>query len=96
MTSTLAPSTHRASFAIGSEPTARRVFDLLTESFFESQAAISAFEGADGRWEITVHFAEAPDQTSIRELVGVAAGGEVAQAITFDTVEAKDWVTATL
>ncbi|HEX3114329.1 MAG TPA: 50S ribosomal protein L11 methyltransferase [Bradyrhizobium sp.] len=96
MTSTLAPSTHRASFAIGSEQTARRVFDLLTESFFEGQAAIAAFEGADGRWEITVHFAEAPDQTSIRELVGVAAGGEVAQAIAFDTVEAKDWVTATL
>jgi len=96
MTSTLAPSTHRASFAIGSEPTARRVFDLLTESFFEGQAAISAFEGADGRWEITVHFAEAPDQTSIRELVGVAAGGEIAQTVTFDTVEAKDWVTATL
>jgi ribosomal protein L11 methyltransferase len=96
MTSTLTPSTHRASFAIGSEPAARRVVDLLTESFFEGQAAISAFEGAGGRWEITVHFAEAPDQTSIRELVGVAAGGEVAQAIAFDTVEAKDWVKATL
>ena len=96
MTSTLTPSTHRASFAIGNEQTARRVVDLLTESFFEGQAAISAFEGAGGRWEITVHFAEAPDQTSIRELVGIAAGGEVAQAITFDTVEAKDWVKATL
>ncbi len=96
MTSALTPSTHRASFAIGNEQTAKRVVDLLTESFFEGQAAIAAFEGAGGRWDITVHFAEAPDQSSIRELVGIAAGGEVAQAITFDTVEAKDWVKATL
>jgi ribosomal protein L11 methyltransferase len=96
MTSTLTPSTCRASFAIGNEQTAKRVVDLLTESFFEGQAAIAAFEGPDGRWDITVHFAEAPDQTSIRKLVGIAAGGEVAQHITFDTVEAKDWVKATL
>ena len=37
-----------------------------------------------------------PTRASIRELVGIAAGDEVAQAITFDTVEAKDWVKATL
>ena len=96
MTTTLTPSTHRASFAIGNEQTAKRVVDLLTESFFEGQAAIAAFEGAGGRWDISVHFAEPPDQTSIRELVGIAAGDEVALAIQFDTVEAKDWVKATL
>ncbi len=96
MTSTLTPHTSRATFAIGSERTARRVVDRLTESFLEGLAAIAAFERSDGRWDVTVHFAEAPDQTSIRELVGIAAGGDVAQAITFDTVEAKDWVKATL
>jgi ribosomal protein L11 methyltransferase len=93
---TITPSTRRATFAIGSEQTAKRVVDLLNESFFEGQAAIAAFERPDGRWAITVHFAEAPDEASIRELVGLAAGDEVAQAITFDTVEAKDWVKATL
>jgi ribosomal protein L11 methyltransferase len=96
MISTVTPSTHRATFAIGNEHAAKRVVDLLTESFFEGQAAIAAFEGPGGRWDITVHFAEAPDQTSIRELVGIAAGDEVAHAINFDTVEAKDWVKATL
>ncbi|QWG17395.1 50S ribosomal protein L11 methyltransferase [Bradyrhizobium sediminis] len=96
MTSTLTPATTRASFAIGSEQTARRVVDLLTESFFEGQAAIAAFEGAGGRWDITVHFAEPPDQASIRELIRLAAGDEVAGDIAFDTVEAKDWVKATL
>jgi ribosomal protein L11 methyltransferase len=92
----LTPSTHRASFAIGDEIVAKRVVDLLTESFFEGQAAIAAFEGPGGRWDITVHFAEAPDQVSIRELVGLAAGGEAARDIAFDIVEAKDWVKATL
>jgi ribosomal protein L11 methyltransferase len=96
MTSTITPSTTRASFAIGNEQTAKRVVDLLTESFFEGQAAIAAFEGPGGGWNITMLFADAPVEASIRELVGIAAGDEVAQDITFDTVEAKDWVKATL
>jgi ribosomal protein L11 methyltransferase len=96
MSSTLTPATCRATFAIGNEQTARRVVDLLTESFFEGQAAIAAFARPDGRWGITVHFAEVPDQTSIRELVRLAAGDDVAEDVSFDTVEAKDWVKATL
>jgi ribosomal protein L11 methyltransferase len=96
MTSMITPSTTRATFAIGNEQTAKHVVDLLNESFFEGQAAIAAFERPDGRWDITVHFAEPPDQDSIRELVGLAAGDDVAQTIAFDTVEAKDWVKATL
>jgi ribosomal protein L11 methyltransferase len=96
MTSTLTPSTHRATFAIGNELAAKRVVDVLNESFFEGQAAIAAFERPDGRWGVTVHFAEPPDETSIRELVGLAAGGDAAQHIAFDIVEARDWVKATL
>lgn len=95
-TSTLTPATHRASFAIGDEAAARRVVDTLTEIFFEDQAAFAAFERPDGRWDVTVHFAEAPDQALVRELVGNAAGEEIAKAISFDTVEAKDWVKASL
>src|ERR1700693_1323748 len=96
MTSTITPSTTRASFAIGNEQTAKRVVDLLTESFFEGQAAIAAFEGPGGRWDITVHFAEPPDEASIRALVGIAAGDDIAGDIRFDTVEARDWVKAPL
>jgi ribosomal protein L11 methyltransferase len=96
MDSTPTPATHRASFAIGDEQTAKRVVDLLTESFFEGQAAIAASEGPGGRWDIAVHFAEAPDEASIRDLVALAAGSDVARDASFDTVEAKDWVKATL
>src|ERR1700694_738920 len=92
----LTPAPCRARFALGSEATAKRVVDLLTESFFEGQAAVAAFEGPGGRWNITVHFAEAPNEAAIRELVRLAAGDGVAQDIAFDKVEAKDWVRATL
>jgi ribosomal protein L11 methyltransferase len=96
MTSPITPRTTRATFAIGDERTARRVVDLLNESLDDSQAAIAAFERPDGRWDISAHFAEPPDEASIRELVALAAGDEIARHITFDTVEARDWVKASL
>ena len=90
------PATYRAGFAIGDETTAKRVVDILTEVFAEGEAAIAAFEGPGGRWEVTVHFAAAPDQTLVHELVTNAAGARIAENIAFDIVEAKDWVKATL
>jgi ribosomal protein L11 methyltransferase len=96
MSSTITPATHRAYFAVGTEAGAKRVVDLLNEIFFEGQAAITAFERPDGLWDVIMHFADAPDQASIRDLVGIAAGDEVAGNVIFDTVEAKDWVKASL
>src|SRR3954447_26772864 len=87
--STLTTSTSRAQFAIGDEQIARRVVDLLTESFFEDQAAVAAFADSDGRWTIAVNFADPPDQAAIRHLVTMAAGETAAATIVFDTVEAK-------
>ena len=92
----LTPATHRASFAIGDEHAAKRVVDVLTEIFFEGDAAIAAFERPDGRWDVTVHFADTPDQNLMRELVTNAASAEIAATLAFDTVEAKDWVKASL
>ncbi len=96
MTAIITPATTRASFAIGTEPAAKRVVDLLNESFDDGQAAIAAFERPDGRWDVTVHFAEPPVEEAIRDLVALAADEDVASAIAFDTVEAKDWVAESL
>ncbi|MBB5047198.1 ribosomal protein L11 methyltransferase [Rhodopseudomonas rhenobacensis] len=92
----LTPTTFRASAAIGDEPTARRVVDLLTECFDDGAAAVTAFERSDGAWELALNFAEPPEQASVRSLVALAAGDDVAAALSFDTVEAKDWVRASL
>jgi ribosomal protein L11 methyltransferase len=96
MTPPLTPLTHRATLAIGDEQAARRVADLLTEALADGEAAVSAFASPTGRWDITLHFADAPDPGIIRELVALAAGEKAAQTMQFDTVEAKDWVKATL
>ena len=95
MASTAAP-THRASFAIGAEHAAKRVVDVLNEVFFEGEAAIAAFERPDGRWDVTMNFADPPDRMLLREFVTSAADAEVANGIVFDTVESKDWVKASL
>lgn len=93
---TVTPSTHRASFAIGDEHAAKRVVDVLTEVFFDGDAAVAAFEQPDGRWDVTVHFAEAPDQAWLREVVTNAASRDIADSLAFETVEARDWVKASL
>ena len=92
----VATATYRASFAIGDELSARRVVDALTEVFLDGEAAVAAFERADGRWDVTVHFAEAPDQALLRDLVSKASSSEIAATLAFDTVEARDWVKASL
>src|SRR4051812_48191128 len=96
MTSIITPRTSRATFAIGDEPAARRVVDLLNESLDDDQAAVAAYERADGRWDISVHFPGAPAEASIRELVSPAAGDDIAKTIPFDPGEAKAWVAASL
>jgi ribosomal protein L11 methyltransferase len=96
MNSSLTSVTHRASFALPDERAARRVADMLEELFFDGETAIAAFERPDGRWDVTLHFAGAPDQAQLRELVSNAAGDAAAKTIAFDIIEAKDWVKASL
>ncbi len=95
-TTATSPGTSRATFAVGDEFSAKRIVDLLTESFEEGEAAIAAFENPEGRWDVTVHFADPPDQASIRNLVALASDDTVAGSIVFDTIEAKDWVKESL
>src|ERR1700741_604789 len=96
MTPTLTPPTHRPSSNLADQTTVRKAVDVLTEVFFEGEAAVAAFERPDGRWDVTVHFADAPDQALLRQLVANAASEEIAKTIAFDTVEARDWVKASL
>ena len=92
----LTPATHRASFTVAGEQAAKAAVDLLTDAFFDSDAAVAAFERPDGRWEVALHFALPPDQGLVRERVSDAVGETTAQNITFDTIEAQDWVQASL
>lgn len=88
--------TSRATFAVGDEFSAKRIVDLLTESFEEGEAAVAAFENPQGRWDVTVHFADPPDEASIRNLIALASDDTVAASVVFDSIEAKDWVKESL
>jgi ribosomal protein L11 methyltransferase len=88
-------ATHRASFTLPNEAAAKRTVDVLTEVFFEGEA-VAAFERPDGRWDVAIHFADTPDQALLRQLVADAAGEQVVATLAFDTVEARDWVKASL
>ena len=92
----LTPASHRASFAVADEQAARAAVDVLTEVIFDDDAAVAASERPDGRWDVTMHFANPPDQQLVRDLVSNAASEAIAQSTVFDTIEAKDWVKASL
>lgn len=93
---TTTPGTSRATFAVGTEFSAKRIVDLLTESFEEGEAAVAAFENPQGRWDVTVHFADPPDESAIRNLISLASDDAVAASVVFDSIEAKDWVKESL
>jgi ribosomal protein L11 methyltransferase len=76
------------------ETTAKRLADSLSEHFDLSETAIAAFEGTDGRWNVEIHFEQAPDEAAVRRLIG-EAGGSAAE-VTFEQIAARDWVAASL
>ena len=77
------------------EATARRIADAFVESYDAGDAAAGAF--ADGRgWTVSIHFRQPPNETAVRALVALVAGADRANALTFETIGAKDWVEASL
>lgn len=79
------------------EQTARRVAAYLGESLDTKDAACAAFEDNDGRWQVAIHFGDAPDEESLRALVRLAAGDALADALAFEPLNATtDWVAQSL
>src|SRR5437868_12658958 len=74
--------------------TAKRLADSLSERFDE--AATAAFEGTDGRWNIEIHYDQAPEQNAVRLTVSQLAGAENAAQLIFEQIAERDWVAAGL
>jgi ribosomal protein L11 methyltransferase len=90
------PTPHRAILSLSDEHTARRIADILSETFDAGETAVAAFEAENGGWDITVHFSEKPDEAAIRQLIALASDEATAATVRFEAVEAKDWVKASL
>jgi ribosomal protein L11 methyltransferase len=76
--------------------TAQRLADVLTESLDEQDVVVAAFEADNGRWTAAIHFSAPPNETAIRALVALEVGPELANALVFERIEARDWVAASL
>jgi ribosomal protein L11 methyltransferase len=89
------PTLSVAVFEAGEKP-ARRVADLIAESFAEDQIAVSLVETGRDAWRVTVYFEIAPDERMLRSLVASAAGDDQASALRFERIAKKDWVAESL
>ena len=81
---------------------ARKIADLIVESFEPAEAASTAFEtdapwpGGGKAWLVEVYFGVAPHEQDIRELVAAAAGEDAAALVDFGLTEKRDWVANSL
>lgn len=84
------------------EGAARRIADLMVETFDPAEVAASAFEDdpmSERRpvtWTVEVYFQDAPDEETIRALVEVAADAESARRVVFASISQRDWVASSL
>lgn len=94
---TLSGPTHHAICSAGNEASANRIVDVLSEIFDGGEVVVSAFERpGTSEWDVSLYFETPPDQVTVRALVAQVAGDQTAGTLVFDTVEAKDWVKASL
>jgi ribosomal protein L11 methyltransferase len=80
---------------------ATRLVDVIGEIFDPADCAASAFEMEEAEaspkpWLLEVFFAEAPDEEIVRDVIaGASDPGTAAEAV-FSTIDARDWVKASL
>jgi len=85
------------------EEIARRIADIIVETFDPAETAATAFEEATNTkdwsavpWIVEVYFGHPPDEEDVRALVESAAGATAAASVVFSRVEEKDWVASAL
>src|SRR5215510_5181746 len=76
------------------EATARRVMDVVAESFDPLAAVAGASEDGPDRWTVAIHFRDPPNETAVRALIALAAGPDAANSLAFETTTPQDWVKA--
>lgn len=85
------------------EATARRIADIIVETFDPTETAAAAFEetadrysSGDRPWAVELFFLQAPDEAAVRALVAVASDETAAANAEFGGVPKRDWVAASL
>ncbi len=74
------------------EQSARRIADLVAESFGGDGVAVALVDNGGGLWRVAIHFRDLPDEKAVRALTAAVAGPAAAKALRFERIAAKDWV----
>jgi ribosomal protein L11 methyltransferase len=78
---------------VGDARRARAVADIIVETFDPAETAACVFEDEKtGDWTAEVFFQEPPDEGEIRALVESVIDAKTAKAISFSSIEERDWV----
>ena len=90
------------------EATARRVVDIVVESFDPAETAAAAFEvpgaapawsgtpNSGVNWTLEIFFGRPPDENNVRALLALATDEATAARASFADVPKQDWVAASL
>ncbi len=85
------------------EAVARRVADIIVETFDPAETAAAAFEEtahaatwSGGPWIVELFFGRAPDENAVRSLVALVSDEATAASAIFADVPKRDWVAASL
>jgi ribosomal protein L11 methyltransferase len=78
------------------EQSARRIADLLIESYNADEVAVTLSGAGGDLWHVAIHFRGIPDEDAVRALATPIIGSEEAAALRFEHVAAKDWIGASL
>ncbi len=71
---------------------ARRLGEAVSENLDADYTATAAFEEPDGSWRVEFYLRDDTDKARVRQIVADAAGEALAQSITFETLQACDWI----
>ena len=85
------------------EATARRIADIIVETFDPAETAAAAFEEtanaatwSGGPWIVELFFGHPPDENAVRALVALVSDEVTAARVEFADVPKRDWVAASL
>jgi len=74
------------------EQTALRIHTVVCETANDGSVAASVAEEAQGCWSVALHFRGRPQEEAVRALIGLVAGGSVAEKLAFELLAPTDWV----
>ena len=78
------------------EMDARRIADLIAETFDPAEVAAASFEESEGVWIAEAYAGSAFDPDLMRDLVAIATSPERAETMEFGEIQQQDWIAASL